>query len=722
MFPNDDEQQRRIRNLRNIALVIIVVIFSVILLQAFFGSSDSAEKQIRYSEFLALLQAGQVVTVTLEGTSFVTVLGRVRPASALAENPQIAELDARRSQEQQRKEKIEALLKYQSRRLAWIETLRSELPPQVLSAAPVIQRQLSGLALRHAEVERSLEALVQARKEKADEISALMQRILGKAERFRTEAALDDVRQELRQYKVDYDYKKPEDSSWIFSVLLSLLPFFIILLLWYGMMRRMQGEGSSALNFGRSQAKLVTKEYSRVTFDDVAGIDEVKEEVQEIVDYLKDPQKFTRIGAQIPKGVLLVGPPGTGKTLLARAIAGEADVPFFSISGSDFVEMFVGVGAARVRDLFRRAKEEGKGKRGVIIFIDEIDAVGRKRGAGIGGGHDEREQTLNQLLSEMDGFDKNEHVIILAATNRPDILDPALLRPGRFDRKITVPPPDSKGREAILKVHTRNKKLGPDVDLKVLARRTPGFVGADLENLCNEAALLAARRNKEFIDMKDFEDAIDRVIAGIERKGRLLSEEEKVKIAYHEAGHALLGKLLPKADPVHRISIVPRGEALGYTLQLPLNDKYLFTKEELLDRMTGILGGRAAEEIVFGEISTGAYDDLKKATEIAKRMVVSYGMSERIGPINLGQENGNVFLGVDLVLNREHSEKMSALVDEEIKSIIESCYKRAKDLLQRNLQALHKLAKKLLEVEVLEGEQLDVLLKDSLVPPSPTLA
>ncbi len=720
MFPNDDEQQRRIRNLRNIALVIIVVVFSVILLQSFFGSSDSAEKQIRYSEFLALLQAGQVTTVTIKGTSLATILGRVRPPSAFAENPQIAELDARRSQEQQRKEKIEALLKYQARRLAWIEALRSELPPQALSAVPAIQRQFGGLALRHAEVERSLEALVQARKEKADEISALMQGILGKAERFRTEAVLSDLLlEELGKNKVDVSFEGAGDSSWIFSVLLSLLPFFIILLLWYGMMRRMQGEGSSALNFGRSQAKLVTKEYSHVTFDDVAGIDEVKEEVQEIVDYLKDPQKFTRIGAQIPKGVLLVGPPGTGKTLLARAIAGEADVPFFSISGSDFVEMFVGVGAARVRDLFRRAKEEGKGKRGVIIFIDEIDAVGRKRGAGIGGGHDEREQTLNQLLSEMDGFDKNEHVIILAATNRPDILDPALLRPGRFDRKITVPPPDSKGREAILKVHTRNKKLGPDVDLRVLARRTPGFVGADLENLCNEAALLAARRNKEFIEMKDFEDAIDRVIAGIERKGRLLSEEEKVKIAYHEAGHALLGKLLPKADPVHRISIVPRGEALGYTLQLPLNDKYLFTKEELLDRMTGILGGRAAEELVFGEISTGAYDDLKKATEIAKRMVVSYGMSERVGPINLGQENGNVFLGVDLVLNREHSEKMSALVDEEIKDIIESCYRRAKELLQRNLQALHKLAKRLLEVEVLEGEQLDALLKDSLVPPSP---
>jgi len=400
-------------------------------------------------------------------------------------------------------------------------------------------------------------------------------------------------------------------------------------------------------------------------------------------------------------------------TLLARAIAGEADVPFFSISGSDFVEMFVGVGAARVRDLFRRAKEETRGQRGAIVFIDEIDAVGRKRGAGIGGGHDEREQTLNQLLSEMDGFEKNEHVIILAATNRPDILDLALLRPGRFDRKITVPPPDFKGREEILRVHTKNKKLAEDVELKVLARRTPGFVGADLENLCNEAALLAARRNKEFIDMQDFEDAIDRVIAGIERKGRLISEEEKVKIAYHEAGHALVGKLIPKADPVHRISIVPRGEALGYTLQIPLEDKYLYTKEELLDRLTGILGGRASEEIIFGEITTGAYDDLKRATEIAKRMVVSYGMSERVGPINLGRENSNVFLGEDLILNKEHSEEMSALVDKEIKSVIERCYARAKDLLSRNQEALHKLAKKLLEVEVLEGEQLDALLKET---------
>ncbi|MFQ6089935.1 MAG: ATP-dependent zinc metalloprotease FtsH, partial [Candidatus Bipolaricaulia bacterium] len=453
----------------------------------------------------------------------------------------------------------------------------------------------------------------------------------------------------------------------------------------------------------------ITKEFSKVTFADVAGIDEVKEEVQEIVEYLKDPQRFIRLGAQIPKGVLLVGPPGTGKTLLARAIAGEADVPFYNISGSDFVEMFVGVGAARVRDLFRRAKEE---RRPAIVFIDEIDAVGRKRGAGIGGGHDEREQTLNQLLAEMDGFEKNEQVIILAATNRPDILDPALLRPGRFDRKITVPPPDLKGREEILRVHTKNKRLAPDVDLHILAQRTPGFVGADLENLCNEAALLAARRKKTAIEMQDFEDAIDRVIAGVERKSQIISEEEKVRIAYHEAGHALVSKLLPKSDPVHRISIIPRGQALGYTLQLPLKDKCLFSKEELLDRLTSILGGRAAEEIVFNEITTGAQDDLERATEIAKRMVVSYGMSERIGPINLGRDNGNVFLGEDLILNRDHSEKMSALVDEEIKRIIEECHEQAKELLRENRTALKKIAEELLKVEVLEGKRLDELLAE----------
>lgn len=530
------------------------------------------------------------------------------------------------------------------------------------------------------------------------------------------------IEQLKQQPGVTVRVEPEQDFSVFWTVLIYLLPLLFFGMLWYLMIRRMQGEGTSAFSFGRSQARVFNKEYSKITFADVAGIDEVKEEVQEIVEYLKDPQKFVRLGAQIPRGVLLVGAPGTGKTLLARAIAGEADVPFFSISGSDFVEMFVGVGAARVRDLFRRAKDETKGKKGAIVFIDEIDAVGRKRGAGIGGGHDEREQTLNQLLSEMDGFEKNEHVIILAATNRPDILDPALLRAGRFDRKITVPPPDIKGREAILKVHVQNKKLTPDVDLAILARRTPGFVGADLENLCNEGALLAARRGKNSIDMKDFEDAIDRVIAGIERKGRLISEEEKVKIAYHEAGHALVGKLLPKADPVHRISIVPRGEALGYTLQFPLQDKYLYSKEELLDRLTSTLGGRAAEEISFGEITTGAYNDLKQATEIAKRMVVSYGMSDRVGPINLGREDGNVFLGQDLILNREHSEKMSSLVDEEIKAIIEECYERAKSLLSQHKDALHKLANKLLEVEVLEGEKLDQLLKESAPQAAPNPA
>ncbi|MFB6286486.1 MAG: ATP-dependent zinc metalloprotease FtsH [Candidatus Bipolaricaulia bacterium] len=511
---------------------------------------------------------------------------------------------------------------------------------------------------------------------------------------------------------VEYDVKPQQDYSMIWTALFWVGPLLLLIGFWYFMFRRMQGEGNSALSFGKSQAKLYTKEQSNVTFDDVAGIDEVREEVQEIVEYLRDPQRFVRIGAQIPRGVLMVGAPGTGKTLLGRAIAGESDATFFSISGSDFVEMFVGVGASRVRDLFKRAKEESKGETGAIIFIDEIDAVGRKRGAGIGGGHDEREQTLNQLLSEMDGFEQNEHVIILAATNRPDVLDPALLRPGRFDRKITVPPPDIRGRETILKVHAKEKRVDDDVDLEALARQTPGFVGADLENLCNEAALMAARRGKTSIDMADFEDAIDRVIAGIERKGQVINADEKERIAYHESGHALVGKLIPKGDPVHRISIVARGQALGYTLQFPLEDKYLYSKDELLDRLTSILGGRAAELIVFNELTTGAQDDLKKATEIAKRMVMSYGMSDRIGPITLGREDGNVFLGQDLALNREYSEQMSSLVDEEIKAIVESSARRAYDLLEANRDVLSALANRLLDVEVVEGSELDKLLDE----------
>ncbi len=516
----------------------------------------------------------------------------------------------------------------------------------------------------------------------------------------------------LEANNVEYDVEPQQDYSMIWTALFWVGPLLLLIGFWYFMFRRMQGEGNSALSFGKSQAKLYTKEQSNVTFDDVAGIDEVREEVQEIVEYLRDPQKFVRIGAQIPRGVLMVGAPGTGKTLLGRAIAGESDATFFSISGSDFVEMFVGVGASRVRDLFKRAKEESKGETGAIIFIDEIDAVGRKRGAGIGGGHDEREQTLNQLLSEMDGFEPNEHVIILAATNRPDVLDPALLRPGRFDRKITVPPPDIRGREMILKVHAKERRLGEDVDLETLARQTPGFVGADLENLCNEAALMAARRGKNTIEMADFEDAIDRVIAGIERKGHVINADEKERIAYHESGHALVGRLIPKGDPVHRISIVARGQALGYTLQFPLEDKYLYSKDELLDRLTSILGGRAAELIVFNELTTGAQDDLKKATEIAKRMVMSYGMSDRIGPITLGREDGNVFLGQDLALNREYSEQMSSLVDEEIKAIVESSARRAYDLLEANRDVLSALANRLLDVEVVEGAELDKLLDE----------
>ncbi len=475
-------------------------------------------------------------------------------------------------------------------------------------------------------------------------------------------------------------------------------------------MRRMQG--TNAFTFTQSRAKLVTKEYTKVTFKDVAGIDEVLEEVQEIVEYLKNPGKFARLGAKIPKGILLVGPPGTGKTLLARAIAGEAGVPFFSISGSDFVEMFVGVGAARVRDMFQKAKANAP----CIVFIDELDAVGRKRGAGIGGGHDEREQTLNQLLAEMDGFEGDTGVIVLAATNRPDVLDPALLRPGRFDRKIVVPPPDLHGREAILRVHTRDKKLAPDVDLSVLARRTPGFVGADLENLCNEAALLAARKNKPAIEMADFEEALERVITGLARKGMYIKEEERRRIAYHEAGHALVSKLVPNADPLLKVTIVPRGiGALGYALQLPTEDRYILTKSELLDRLTVLLGGRAAEEVVFGDQTTGAAEDLKHATELAKRMVVEYGMSEELGPLSLGKERTNVFLGEEIVKSDEHSEELTAAIDREIRRIVLEAYNRAKNLISRYREALDRLAQELLRRETLDKEDVDKILGD-LVP------
>lgn len=524
-----------------------------------------------------------------------------------------------------------------------------------------------------------------------------------------------DYLEKLRNNDVEITIEEASDGNWFFSLLISLLPVLLIIGLWVFMMRRMQG--NNALNFGKSQANLVNKEFSDVSFEDFAGVKEVKEEVEEIVEYLKNPQRFKKLGAEVPKGMILVGPPGTGKTLLSRAIAGEAEVPFYQTSGSNFVEMFVGVGASRVRNMFKQAKENAPS----IIFIDELDAIGRKRGAGLGGGHDEREQTLNELLSEMDGFDPNEGVIILAATNRPDVLDPALLRPGRFDRKITVPAPDIKGREEILELHTENKQIAEDVDLEVLARRTPGFVGADLENLANEAALLAGRRGKDEVEMTEFEESIDRVIAGVQRKGMAISEDEKEKIAYHESGHALIGKLLPNADPVHKISIIPRSNgALGFTLQLPLEEKFLVSKSELLDKLTTLLGGRTAEELIYDEVTTGAQDDFKKVTDIAKRMVVQYGMSEKLGPINLGRENGNVFLGEEIVKSNEHSEEVSSMVDKEIRKIVESCHGKATDILTQNKEVLKNLAEKLIEVEELEGDQLEEILDQAALPASVT--
>ncbi|MDN5331864.1 MAG: cell division protease FtsH [Tepidanaerobacteraceae bacterium] len=488
---------------------------------------------------------------------------------------------------------------------------------------------------------------------------------------------------------------------WWSQIIPSILMGLLFVGAWFFIMQQSQGGGSRVMSFGRSRARLHTDDKKKVTFKDVAGVDEAKEELQEVVEFLKHPKKFIELGARIPKGVLLVGPPGTGKTLLARAVAGEAGVPFFSISGSDFVEMFVGVGAARVRDLFEQAKKNAP----CIVFIDEIDAVGRQRGAGLGGGHDEREQTLNQLLVEMDGFTINEGIIIIAATNRPDILDPALLRPGRFDRQIVVDRPDVKGREEILRVHARNKPLAEDVDLGVLARRTPGFTGADLENLINEAALLAARRNKKKITMEELEEAITRVVAGPEKKSRIMTERERKLVAYHEAGHAVVAELLPNVDPVHEVSIIPRGRAGGYTLILPKEDRFFMSKSELLDHVTHLLGGRASEELVLKEVSTGAQNDLERATEIARRMVMEYGMSETLGPMTLGHKQEEVFLGRDLARGRNYSEEVAAAIDKEVRNIIDKCYSRAKTLLSENINKLHKVAEALLEREKLSEEE-----------------
>jgi len=513
---------------------------------------------------------------------------------------------------------------------------------------------------------------------------------------------------------------EPKNRNALWPNLLStMLPFFLLIGLWLLMLRQAQSGSNQAMSFGKSRARLHTENRPKVTFDDVAGVDEAKEELQEVIEFLKHPKKFQALGAKIPRGVLLVGPPGSGKTLLAKAVAGEAGVPFFSISGSEFVEMFVGVGASRVRDLFEQAKKSAP----CLVFIDEIDAVGRQRGAGLGGGHDEREQTLNQLLVEMDGFDPNAGIILIAATNRPDILDPALLRPGRFDRRVVVDNPDSKGRRAILDVHVRGKPLAEDVGLEVLAKHTPGFSGADLANLVNEAALLAARRNKKKITMSEMDEAIERVIAGPQRRSRILGPKEREIAAYHEGGHALLAKLLPNADPPHKVTILPRGMALGYVISAPPEDKYTYTRSELLDRITVALGGRVAEELTFGEVTTGAQNDFEQTTDLSRRMVTEFGMSEKLGLLTFGKRHGPVFLGRDLVETRNYSEEIAYEIDKEVRRIIDECYVRARAILSDNREKLERIAKALLERESLEGEELERALSgQALEPPAAAAA
>lgn len=535
-----------------------------------------------------------------------------------------------------------------------------------------------------------------------------------------SERMLDRIDDAVGQANVETMPAK-ETSGWV-TFFTSIIPFVIIFILFFFLLNQAQGGGSRVMNFGKSKARLYSEDKKKVRFKDVAGADEEKQELVEVVEFLKDPRKFSELGARIPKGVLLVGPPGTGKTLLARAVAGEAGVPFFSISGSDFVEMFVGVGASRVRDLFETAKKNAP----CIIFIDEIDAVGRQRGAGLGGGHDEREQTLNQLLVEMDGFGANEGIIIIAATNRPDILDPALLRPGRFDRQITVDRPDVKGREAVLKVHARNKPLDESVNLKAIAMRTPGFSGADLENLLNEAALVAARQNKKKIEMSDIDEATDRVIAGPAKKSRVISEKERRIVAFHEAGHTVIGVMLDEAEMVHKVTIVPRGQAGGYAVMLPKEDRYFMTKPELLDKITGLLGGRVAEEIVFGEVSTGAHNDFQRATGIARKMVTEYGMSDKLGPLQFGQpQGGQVFLGRDLHNEQNYSDKIAYEIDLEIQNFIKHSYERARNILTENRDKLDLIANTLLEVETLDADDIKHLvdygrLPDGKVPANST--
>lgn len=534
-------------------------------------------------------------------------------------------------------------------------------------------------------------------------------------DKFALEAPLEpDLAKDLYAKGVEVETEAPPKAPWWAGLFGTVLPILLLIGLFFFMMQQTQGGGNRVMQFGKSRARMHTDDKKKVTFADVAGADEVKEELEEIVEFLRSPKKFTEIGARIPKGVLLYGPPGTGKTLVARAVAGEADVPFFSISGSDFVEMFVGVGASRVRDLFEQAKKNAP----CIVFIDEIDAVGRHRGAGLGGGHDEREQTLNQLLVEMDGFEANEGIIIIAATNRPDILDPALLRPGRFDRQITMDVPDITGREEILKVHVMGKQMAPDVDLNILARRTPGFTGADLANLVNEAALLSARRGQKKVTMDALEESVERVIAGPEKKSRVISDSEKKLVSYHEGGHALVGYLLPNTDPLHKVSIIPRGRAGGYTLLLPRGDRRYMTKSQILDQVTMLLAGRVAEDLVLHEISTGAQNDLDRATTLVRKIITEFGMSEELGPLTFGTKEEQIFLGRDLARDRNYSEAIAFSIDKEARRIMDECYDRAESLLKENIDKLHLVAGQLMEKETLEAEEFEALMNEGSPAPS----
>ncbi len=533
---------------------------------------------------------------------------------------------------------------------------------------------------------------------------------------FRTYAIADsDLVKEMVEKGVIVDVRPDEQSSWWMQILISWFPMLLLIGVWVFFMRQVQSGGGKAMSFGKSRAKLLSENQQKITFEDVSGIEEAKNEVEEIIAFLKDPKKFTKLGGKIPKGVILVGSPGTGKTLLARAIAGEAEVPFFSISGSDFVEMFVGVGASRVRDLFTQGKKNAP----CIIFIDEIDAVGRHRGAGLGGGHDEREQTLNQLLVEMDGFESNEGVILVAATNRPDVLDPALLRPGRFDRRIIVPTPDVRGREGILKVHTKKTPLADDVDLSVIARGTPGFCGADLANLVNEAALLAAREEFEKLNMRHFEHAKDKVLMGAERKSLIISPEEKNLTAYHEAGHTLVAILLPGTDPIHKVTIIPRGMALGLTQQLPIDEKHTYKRDYLYNQIAILLGGRVAEELIFEDVTTGAGNDIERASDMARKMVCAWGMSDKLGPITYGKKEEQIFLGREIAQHRDFSEATAIEIDAEVRRIVEESHQSVKKLLTDNIETLKRLAENLLERESLDTEEVDAIVSGKTLDPKP---